>query len=242
MLDLYLSTARRQNLAAPQIGVDQPRGRPAGGMNVSCTASVKRLPQNAAVTYPSPNEYYDDQTHQRCCTTPSTCTRRPTCCPTCSPTSASSSTPPRAPSGSTCTSRSATCTGGPRRRTRRSASSTEAIQAAPGDHNLLLEVASLREQNNEPDAALALLDSITPLDTQMMQRREEAALRLAERTGNVDRARQAADRLFGLRLDADKQLELAGKMHRLGMHAAGRDGPQPRPAAGRQQDRARSSG
>src|SRR4029077_10864262 len=27
--------------------------------------------------------------------------------------------------------------------------------------------------------------------------------------------RQAAERLFGLRLDADKQLELAGKMHRL---------------------------
>ena len=42
-------------------------------------------------------------------------------------------------------------------------------------------------------------------------------MRLAERTGNVERARQAAERLFGLRLDADKQLELAGKMHRLGM-------------------------
>src|SRR5204862_4294116 len=87
------------------------------------------------------------------------------------------------------------------------------------DHNLLLEVAALREQNGEHDAALALLDSVTPLDTQMMQRREEAALRLAERTGNLDRAGQAADRLFGLRLDADKQLELAGQMHRLGLHA-----------------------
>ncbi len=81
----------------------------------------------------------------------------------------------------------------------------------------MLEVASLREQNGEPEAALALLDSIAPLDTQMMQRREETAMRLAERTGNVERARQAAERLFGLRLDADKQLELAGKMHRLGM-------------------------
>lgn len=93
-----------------------------------------------------------------------------------------------------------------------------AIQAAPSDHNLLMEVAGLREQNNEFDAALALLDSFSPLDTQMMQRREEAALRLAERTGNMDRARRAAERMFGLRLDADKQLELAGKMHRLGMH------------------------
>jgi tetratricopeptide (TPR) repeat protein len=94
---------------------------------------------------------------------------------------------------------------------------TEAVQSAPGDHNLLLEVAELREQNGEPDAALALLDSIMPLDTQMMQRREEMALRLAERTGNVERARQAAERMFGLRLDPEKQLDLAGKMHRLGM-------------------------
>lgn len=100
------------------------------------------------------------------------------------------------------------------------ASLTDAVQSAPNDHNLLLEVASLRELNNDFDTALTLLDSFTPLDTQMMQRREEAALRLAERTGNLERARQAADRLFGLRLDADKQLELAGKMHRLGMAEA----------------------
>ncbi len=93
----------------------------------------------------------------------------------------------------------------------------QAQALAPADHNLLIEVALLREQNGEPESALALLDSIAPLDTQMMQRREDAAMRLAERTGNVERARQAAERLFGLRLDADKQLELAGKMHRLGM-------------------------
>ena len=75
----------------------------------------------------------------------------------------------------------------------------------------------MREQNGDHAGALAMLDSVTPVDTQMMQRREEAALRLAERTGNLERARQAAERLFGLRLDADKQLELAGKMHRLGL-------------------------
>jgi tetratricopeptide (TPR) repeat protein len=95
---------------------------------------------------------------------------------------------------------------------------TEAVHNAPSYHALLLEVASLRELNNELEEGLALLDSFTPLDTQMMQRREDAALRLAERTGNVERARQAAERLFGLRLDSEKQLELADKMHRLGMH------------------------
>lgn len=95
---------------------------------------------------------------------------------------------------------------------------TLATQAVPNDHNLILEVATLREQNNEYAAALELLDSITPLDHVMMQRREEAAMRVSERTGNVERAREAANRLFGMRLDANKQLELAGKMHRLGLH------------------------
>src|SRR5581483_2978970 len=52
------------------------------------------------------------------------------------------------------------------------------------------------------------------------QRREMPALRLAVRTGNVERARQAADRLFGLRLDAETQVQLAGQMHQLGMHDA----------------------
>jgi tetratricopeptide (TPR) repeat protein len=94
-----------------------------------------------------------------------------------------------------------------------------AVKSAPGDHNLVLEVSAMREQNGEPEAALALLDSVTPLDTAMMVRREEAALRLAERIGSLDRARLAADRLFGLRLDADKQLELAAQMHRLGLPA-----------------------
>jgi tetratricopeptide (TPR) repeat protein len=95
-----------------------------------------------------------------------------------------------------------------------------ASELAVGDVNLRLEVARLREQNNELDEALAVLDSITPLDHTTMQQREIAALRLAERTGNVERARQAAERLFGLRLDAETQVQLAAQMHHLGMHDA----------------------
>ncbi|HTU93977.1 MAG TPA: tetratricopeptide repeat protein, partial [Gemmataceae bacterium] len=95
-----------------------------------------------------------------------------------------------------------------------------ASQLAAGDVNLRLEVARLREKNNELAEALAVLDSITPLDHTTMQQREIAALRLAERTGNVDRARQAAERLFGLRLDAETQVQLAAQMHHLGMHDA----------------------
>ncbi|HZV06513.1 MAG TPA: tetratricopeptide repeat protein, partial [Gemmataceae bacterium] len=95
-----------------------------------------------------------------------------------------------------------------------------ASEFAVGDVNLRLEVARLRENNNEPAEALAVLDSITPLDHTTMQQREIAALRLAERTGNVERARQAAERLFGLRLDAETQVQLAAQMHHLGMHDA----------------------
>ena len=93
-----------------------------------------------------------------------------------------------------------------------------AALSAAGDTKFTLEVAALREQNNEHAEALALLDSVTPTDHQVMQSREQSALRLAERTGNVARARQAAERLFGLRLDTETQLDLAAKMHRLGMH------------------------
>ncbi len=93
-----------------------------------------------------------------------------------------------------------------------------AARQVPNDPGMLLDVAELREKINEHQEALALLDRIEPLDHVIMQRREEAALRVAERTGNVARARQAAERLFGLRLDAEKQIELAGKMHHLGMH------------------------
>jgi tetratricopeptide (TPR) repeat protein len=51
-----------------------------------------------------------------------------------------------------------------------------------------------------------------------MQRREVLAIRLAVVTGDVARARKAAERLFGLRLDADTQVQLASQMHQLGMH------------------------
>ena len=64
----------------------------------------------------------------------------------------------------------------------------------------------------------ASIPRITPLDQPTMQKKENAALRLAVRTGNIDRARQAADRLFGLRLDAETQVSLAGQMRQLGMH------------------------
>ena len=93
-----------------------------------------------------------------------------------------------------------------------------ASKAAPADMELTLEVAGVLENHGDLDDALALADSLTPLDHTTMQRRETLALRLAVRAGDVERARQAAERLFGLRLDAETQVQLAAQMRQLGMH------------------------
>lgn len=86
------------------------------------------------------------------------------------------------------------------------------------DSDIRLTLADLYEQAGQSAEALAVIDAFKPLDNSAMQRREEHALRLAVLTGNIDRARQAAERLFGLRLDTDTQVRLAGQMDQLGMH------------------------
>ena len=95
---------------------------------------------------------------------------------------------------------------------------TEAARASKSDPEILLSLAELRAQRNEPEEALRVADSFEPLDQKAMQRREVLAIRLAVVTGDVNRARKAAERLFGLRLDADTQVQLASQMHQLGMH------------------------
>ncbi len=89
---------------------------------------------------------------------------------------------------------------------------------AKDDPDLQLELAEIRLKRNESDEALALVEGVEPLDQRSMQRRELMALNLAVLTGNVPRARKAAERLFNLRLDTDLQVQLAAQMHQLGMH------------------------
>ena len=90
--------------------------------------------------------------------------------------------------------------------------------ASSPESDLRLDLADLQEKRGEPAEALALVDAFSPQDNAGMRRREEQALRLAIATGNLERARQAAERLFGLRLDTDTQVRLAGQMHQLGQH------------------------
>ena len=95
---------------------------------------------------------------------------------------------------------------------------TEATGELPDNADLRLELARVHEKRGEHDLALEIIDSLPIADQQAMQRREITALRMAVNSGNIDRARQAAGRLFGLRLDSNLQIQLAQQMHQLGMH------------------------
>ena len=83
------------------------------------------------------------------------------------------------------------------------------------DVGLRLDLAELSERRGRAAEALAAADAVEPLDNATMQRRENLALRLAVGLGNAARAKQAAERLFNLRLDTQAQVNLAAQMHQL---------------------------
>lgn len=94
-----------------------------------------------------------------------------------------------------------------------------ASERVPQDMNLRMQAVRGRVAEQQFDEALALLDAIAPLDQDTLRERETLALEVAVRLGAHDRARQAAERLFGLRLDPEVQVQLASQMRRLGMNA-----------------------
>ena len=95
---------------------------------------------------------------------------------------------------------------------------SEATEAMPDNQEMKFELARLYEKTGEHGRALEIIDSLAPTDQRAMQNREITALRMAVNSGNVDRARTAAERLFGLRLDSSVQIQLAQQMRQLGMH------------------------
>ncbi len=86
------------------------------------------------------------------------------------------------------------------------------------DPSAQFELAQLRIQRGDLDDALTIIDSIVARDQKLLQQRELLALDLAARVADYDRARSAAERLFGLRLDSQTQLSLIGSMKRLGLN------------------------
>ena len=95
---------------------------------------------------------------------------------------------------------------------------TKIVDAARPESDLRFDLADLLVQQGSPADALELVDAVQPLDNMSLKRREELALGAAIAAGNVDRAQHAAERLFGLRLDTDSQIRIAGQMHQLGLH------------------------
>ncbi len=92
------------------------------------------------------------------------------------------------------------------------------VDSVRPESELRLDLAELLVQERSPADAIALLDAVQPLDNLSLRRREELAIDAAIAAGNVDRARQAGQRLFGLRLDTETQIELSAKLHQLGLH------------------------
>lgn len=87
----------------------------------------------------------------------------------------------------------------------------------PNDVDLLIEQARLASELSQPRRALEILDSFSPLDSEMLARKEMAAMNLAAELGDVKRAAIAAERLYGLKMDTQTQLALIDQLRRLGM-------------------------
>jgi predicted Zn-dependent protease len=89
--------------------------------------------------------------------------------------------------------------------------------AASANPVVPVDLARMYENLGRTDEALAVLDAIPTPDQAALRMRELAALRVAARSGRIDRARSAAERLFALRLDAAMGLQVAASMQQMGL-------------------------
>ena len=95
---------------------------------------------------------------------------------------------------------------------------TQATDELSDPTEMKFELAKVYEMRGDPQQALEIIDALPIADQKSMQKREIIAIRVAVKGGDIERARTAAERLFGLRLDAGLQISLAEQMHQLGMH------------------------
>ena len=94
---------------------------------------------------------------------------------------------------------------------------TRVAELMPGHPGLRIKIARHHWQNDNFLEALALLDTIQSAAPDVVQEKELLALTLANELGNADRARAAAERLFGLRLPSNAAISLATSMKKLEM-------------------------
>ncbi len=91
------------------------------------------------------------------------------------------------------------------------------MRSLPATEDTTFQIADLLVSVENYEEAIEALDKVVAKDQRTLQSREQLVLTLAERIGDVDRARKAAERLFGLRLSSKEQLELLPPLRRLGM-------------------------
>ena len=89
---------------------------------------------------------------------------------------------------------------------------TRVGEALPDDLDMQLQIVRLHITRQQFEEALHRAEQLRPRDHTVLRERETIALDLAVRLGDTDRAKKAAERLFGLRLGADEQLALASQM------------------------------
>jgi predicted Zn-dependent protease len=94
-----------------------------------------------------------------------------------------------------------------------------AAEAAPENQGLKLLIARSAASARVTDEAIELLDSITTTDPGLLIAKEQLALQWYPDHLNLDRARRAAERLAGLPLNRNGQVELLHWARRLGMDA-----------------------
>jgi len=96
----------------------------------------------------------------------------------------------------------------------------QAMQSAPRNMELWLDVVRIHVQASEWKEAAMLIEQISPAEIDQTRERELLALEIASRLGETEMGRKAADRLSGMRLDLPTELLLATHMRRLGMEEA----------------------
>ena len=92
-----------------------------------------------------------------------------------------------------------------------------AAELAPDDISLRANLVQFYQTAGNNKDALALLETVEAVDQGVVKEREQLVLNLAIKTGSIDRAKIAAERLFGLRLDDKEALDLSTQLQMLGM-------------------------
>ena len=92
-----------------------------------------------------------------------------------------------------------------------------AAEFVPDDARLRMMIIELCQKLGQSDDALALLEKIPDIDPSLLRVREFKSLSLALKVGNMERAKSAAERLYGLQLNPDERTLLIPQLRRLGL-------------------------